>query len=271
MSTTYPCDTCGSESATSDYCDMCGAALGASAAPSAADAPPASTDAAATPAPPSVPASPSTPASPSAPAAVPAVDATCYFCGAPRSADDVFCEVCGLDFVSGQMPAPPDPSPTPVPPSASGAAPASASPTTVIQGAPSGWTAVIGADRAFFDGNVTAGVVTFPDALLPRDVPLAGDEVTIGRRSESKGYYPDIDLSSPVDDPAVSRRHAVLQRQADGSWAVMDVGSTNGTWINDEDQPLGHGVLRALHDGDRLLMGAFTCLTIRRDGAPPGP
>ena len=43
----------------------------------------------------------------------------------------------------------------------------------------------MGADRAFFDGNVTAGVVTFPDALSPRDVPLAGDEVSIGRPAAS--------------------------------------------------------------------------------------
>ena len=102
-------------------------------------------------------------------------------------------------------------------------------------------------------------------------MPLAGDEVSIGRRSESKGYFPDIDLSSPVDDPAVSRRHAVLQRQADGSWAVIDLGSTNGTWLNAEDDPLAHGVVRALHDGDRLLLGAFSCITIRHDAPPPPP
>ena len=137
--------------------------------------------------------------------------------------------------------------------------------------APSGWTAVIGADRAFFDGNVTAGVVTFPEGLNPRDVPLAGDEMSIGRRSESRGYFPDIDLSSPVDDPAVSRKHAVFQRQADGSWAVQDVGSTNGTWLNEEDEPLAHGVVRALHDGDRLLLGAFSCITIRHDQPAPAP
>ena len=194
------------------------------------------------------------PGTPVAPAA------TCYFCGAARDANDVFCEVCGLDFVSGQMPSPPPPVSTHTP----------AGGTPVVGGAPSGWTAVVGADRAFFDGNVTAGVVTFPDALSPRDVPLAGDEVTIGRRSESKGYFPDIDLSSPIDDPAVSRRHAVLQRQADGSWAVLDTGSTNGTWFNEEDEPLAHGVLRALHDGDRLLLGAFTSITIRQD-VPPAP
>jgi hypothetical protein len=184
----------------------------------------------------------------------------------------VFCEVCGLDFVSGKMPTAPDP--TPVPTSVGGAAAAAGASSvtgTLVQRAPSGWTAIVGADRVFFDGNVTAGVVAFPDAAGAREIPLSGDEVSVGRRSESKGYYPDVDLSSPVDDPAVSRRHAALQRQADGSWAVIDVGSTNGTWINDEDEPLAHGVVRALHHGDRILLGAFTCITIRDDQAGPPP
>ncbi|MEA2973539.1 MAG: hypothetical protein QOG82_1997 [Actinomycetota bacterium] len=274
MSATYPCETCGSDSATSDYCDVCGAAM---IDPAAAAAAAALAAADATPVPPSAGSAPST----GAPAAAPTD--TCYFCGAPRAANDVFCEVCGLDFVSGQMPFKPDPTPVPPPPppppgggSAPAPAPApagapAAAGTTVMPVAPSGWTAVVGADRAFFDGNVTAGVVTFPDPLTPRDIPLAGDEVSVGRRSESKGYFPDIDLSSPVDDPAVSRRHAVLQRQADGSWAVIDLGSTNGTWLNAEDDPLAHGVVRALHDGDRILLGAFTCITIRHDAPPPAP
>jgi len=261
MSTTSLCESCGSQSATSDYCDMCGAAIGAAGPGAASAASPGST---AAPADPSgiVPAGAGGAAAP---------DSTCSFCGAPRAADDVSCEVCGLDFVSGQMPWKPDQ--TPVPPSGSSAgagAPAggtSVMPTSTASGAASRWSAVVGADRAFFDGNVTAGVVAFPDAISPRDVPLAGDEVSIGRRSESKGYFPDIDLSSPVDDPAVSRRHAALQRQADGSYAVVDVGSTNGTWVNDDDDPIAAGVVRALHHGDRILLGAFTAITIR-DNAP---
>jgi FHA domain len=282
MSTTYTCDTCGSESATSDYCDTCGAAI---ADPAGSTGPGSGGTAGGGPA-----------ADPAVPPAAQAggTAATCYFCGAPRSADDVFCEVCGLDFMSGQMPAvadptpvpPADPTPVPVapgPPSGapdaadvpSGGPPSVGTPpaagTTVLPQAGTGWTAVVGADRAFFDGNVTAGVVAFPAAITPREVLLAGDEMSIGRRSESKGYFPDIDLSSPVDDPAVSRRHAVLQRQPDGSWAVLDASSTNGTWINDEDEPIAHGVPRPLRDGDRLLLGAFTCITIRRDSPPASP
>src|SRR5207253_1244342 len=111
---------------------------------------------------------------------------------------------------------------------------------------PSGWVAVIEADRAFYD-STDAGGLPFPDGVTPREVALTGDEVEIGRRSEGKGYFPAIDLSAPVADPAVSHHHAVLRRQGDGSWALVDEGSTNGTFLNGEMTPLAHGAVTALH------------------------
>jgi hypothetical protein len=220
MATTTKCPSCGADSTTSDYCDTCGAPLAA--APAAA-APPLDT-----------------------PVAVAAPQAVCPNCGAARSADDAFCEGCGLDFATGQMPvAPPPPAATP-------------------SGVPSGWTAVIEADRAFFDSNEaeSATAIVFPDTLAPREVPLTGDEVVIGRRSEAKGFFPGIDLSAPVADPGVSHRHAALRRQADGSWALVDEMSTNGTWLNGADKAVDHGVVTALRDGDRINVGSFTSITI---------
>jgi len=222
------CPACGAESTTTDYCDTCGAAL---APAGAADAPVAAAD---------------------APAPAPAMD-PCPNCGAARTPDDTFCEGCGLDFATGQMPVAPTP-----------AATAAAGPA----GAPSGWTAVIEADRAFFDGNQAdaPGALNFPSGLAPRRVPLSGDEVVIGRRSEAKGFFPGIDLSSPVSDAAVSHRHAALRRQADGTWALIDEMSTNGTYVNGANQPVDHGVVTALHDGDHINVGSFTRITIVKDG-----
>jgi len=224
---TTKCPNCGGDSTTADYCDTCGASL------------------AATPAAAPVEAGPAAPPPPSEP---------CPNCGAARTADDAFCEGCGLDFATGQMPAAAPP-------------PTEAAPT----GTPSGWTAVIEADRAFFDTNEAdaGGGLTFPDGLAPRRVPLTGDEVLIGRRSEAKGFFPGIDLSSPVADGAVSHRHAALRRQPDGTWAVIDEMSTNGTWINGADKPVDHGVLTALHDGDHLNVGSFTRITIVKDAPAP--
>jgi hypothetical protein len=215
------CPSCGANSSTSDYCDTCGAAL--TPAPLATTAAPAATP--------------------------PAASAVCPNCGAARAPDDTFCEGCGLDFATGQMPAAP---PTPA---------------DAGTGAPSGWTAVVEADRAFFDSNEAEGAssIAFPAGAGAREVPLTGDEVWIGRRSEAKGFFPAIDLASPVVDSGVSHRHAVLRRQPDGSWALLDEASTNGTWLNGGEVPLPHGALTALHDGDRINVGSFTSITIVHD------
>lgn len=37
-----------------------------------------------------------------------------------------------------------------------------------------------------------------------------------------------------VEDPHVSRYHACLTRQEDGTWLLEDVGSTNGTFVNEQ-------------------------------------
>ena len=221
---TTTCPSCGAQSATSDYCDSCGAAL--------------------TPAPAPVTDTPTLEV-PATPASV----KTCQNCGAVRTPDDAFCEVCGLDFATGQMPAAPAPRPA--------AADTGAAPT--------GWTAVVETDRAFFDGNEaeTPGAVTFPEGVDARRVTLTGDEVVIGRRSE--GIFPEIDLSSPVSDPGVSHRHAVLRRASDGEWTILDEGSTNGTWLNDDPRPLDHGVPTAIHDGDHINLGSFTRITVVHD------
>ncbi|MDL2208304.1 FHA domain-containing protein, partial [Parabacteroides sp. OttesenSCG-928-O15] len=37
-----------------------------------------------------------------------------------------------------------------------------------------------------------------------------------------------------VDDPHVSRHHARLEKQEDGVWLLVDLDSTNGTYVNDQ-------------------------------------
>lgn len=72
-------------------------------------------------------------------------------------------------------------------------------------------------------------------------------EFTIGRVSEAQPIMPDIDLT-PYQAYAngVSRLHAVLKRSGD-KVTIMDLGSSNGTFINglrikpNTDQPVKHG------------------------------
>jgi len=69
-----------------------------------------------------------------------------------------------------------------------------------------------------------------------------GQEVTIGRHPESSVF---------LDDVTVSRRHAVVQPTGEG-FSVADVGSLNGTYVNQErvDEQL-------LADGDEVQVGKF--------------
>jgi len=90
-----------------------------------------------------------------------------------------------------------------------------------------------------------------------------GTEVRVGRRSVSRGIDPEIDLTGPPADPGVSRLHALLVAGPDGTWSVVDPGSENGTLLNGNTIPANQAV--ALHDGDRIHLGAWTALTITRD------
>jgi pSer/pThr/pTyr-binding forkhead associated (FHA) protein len=73
---------------------------------------------------------------------------------------------------------------------------------------------------------------------------------------------PEIDLSDPPVDPGISRLHALLLPDPGGFWAVLDPGSANGTLLNGREIPPGD--LIPLRDGDRINLGAWTAITIRR-------
>jgi len=132
-------------------------------------------------------------------------------------------------------------------------------------GAPAGWSLLIEADRSFFEGNESTQVaLPFPAGASPREVPLRSAEVLIGRRSDSRGVYPDVDLGAPPEDPGVSRRHAVLRHRPDDTWVVIDQGSTNGTRVSGVSGPLAPGEEQPLLNGDQLLLGAWTRITLKR-------
>ena len=195
----------GHESATDDFCDVCGARMGTVAMPIAA--PP--------------------PATPSVP--------PCPHCGTPQPDGGRFCENCGYDSNTGRVPVLVPPAP-----------------------APAGeWTVTITADREWFEANRVDGV-TFPDDHLTRDVRLPPPQVRVGRKSASKGTDPELDLAH---DPGVSHSHAILTQNLDGIWLLADVGSTNGTYVN--ESLLEAGRSHPLADGDRIHVGAWTCITIR--------
>ena len=125
------------------------------------------------------------------------------------------------------------------------------------------WEVVARPDRAVLrDGR--SEDMEFPATTYTRRLPLVGDHVRIGRRSASKGIQPEIDLSGSLEDLGVSHRHAVLMRQPDGSWALVDQGSTNGTFLNTEHDPIPANQRLPLQAGDQIHIGAWTTLTMER-------
>jgi len=125
------------------------------------------------------------------------------------------------------------------------------------------WDVVARHDRQYFDMVDPEGI-EFPDEVVSRRIPLLGDHIRIGRRSKTKDIFPEIDLSGSLEDVGVSHRHAVLLRQAAGNWALTDAGSTNGTYLNAEQDPLPANERVPLRDGDQIHIGAWTTLTIER-------
>jgi pSer/pThr/pTyr-binding forkhead associated (FHA) protein len=64
------------------------------------------------------------------------------------------------------------------------------------------------------------------------------------------------DAAISLQDPMLSRRHAVIQYGQDGTFFLVDLNSMNGTFVNGSKVQHRH----ALQDGDVILMGnvAFT-------------
>jgi pSer/pThr/pTyr-binding forkhead associated (FHA) protein len=275
----------GHDSASDDFCDVCGMRIdGTPVSPAAGSSPAAS-----------------------APSPQPGPDHLagadpCPRCGTPRTGQ--FCEACGFNFSGPRfIPAspstgspstgsystaqPPPPAPSFPPPPAAFPVP-SASPAPSAESAPSApsvpsapnsssmssfpypqatWTVVVGADRAYYEQvQALAGpegtAVTFPSYCAERRFQLVGSQMRIGRRSVSRGLSPEIDLTGPPADPGISRLHAVLVATPDGSWAVLDPGSVNGTLVNGSEIGIGDQV--PLQDGDRINLGAWTSITVHR-------
>jgi CRP-like cAMP-binding protein len=87
-----------------------------------------------------------------------------------------------------------------------------------------------------------------------------GDETTIGRADPVTGILPDIDLT-PVDtNRSVSRRHAKIIKAGNEYHVLEEVGTVNGTYVNDQRIPTGVPV--KLHDGDLLKIGLISMKTV---------
>jgi pSer/pThr/pTyr-binding forkhead associated (FHA) protein len=72
--------------------------------------------------------------------------------------------------------------------------------------------------------------------------PFGEDCVTIGRRADNH---------ITIDEDNISRRHVSIERR-EGQYYIRDLGSANGTHLNDRKTDLAQ-----LNDGDRLRVGGY--------------
>jgi hypothetical protein len=209
----------------------------------------------------------------------------CDNCGVNHGPDDIFCENCGYDFITGSLPrgdeefpVAPQASPVAVP----AGQPASGGVTPPLPGKPplparkpeppastvQRMTFEITADRPYFDSVVAEGELDFPDPPpVVQELEVAATEVHIGRTSESRAIHPDLDIANLTGDPAVSSRHAVIRVASDGRLTITDIGSTNGTFVGGVDtDPITVGEAVALEPGTPVYVGAWTRLALSRPG-----
>jgi len=245
----------GHPSTATDYCDVCGepmvTATGAAGAAPTAGAPAATAPGVAAPAAPQ--------------------PQTCPNCQTQNVADALFCEACGYDFTTGAMPrgtasaldlgplgAPGAGAADPAAGAAAGSAQAPLAPAVPLE-----WVAEVWVDPDWY--AVQDSTEPCPSPGLPATVPLRVRSVLVGRVSKSRNIHPEVDCDG---DTGVSRRQAQLT--TDGSrWWIEDLQSSNGTYVGPDSGPLPTdpitvGQRRELAEGDRIYVGAWTRLVVRR-------
>jgi hypothetical protein len=95
-----------------------------------------------------------------------------------------------------------------------------------------------------------------PERTFPLDLP----ENLVGRRSSSRGIFPQV----PLDDPGVSHRHLMIYRNPDASLSVSDLGSTNGSFLNGSSDRLEAGVKTPVAEDDHVELGRWTRITFHQ-------
>ena len=82
---------------------------------------------------------------------------------------------------------------------------------------------------------------------------MVSDSTLLGREAGSVADGVKIDFAALPGGATVSKKHAMLRRDSTGVF-LEDIGSGNGTFVNEERLP--QGVQRQLVQGDHVRLGA---------------
>lgn len=103
-----------------------------------------------------------------------------------------------------------------------------------------------------FVGLLPARLRFLRPSAVAWEMPVQGPMMLIGRRSEPEDLIPDLDLAFYDPDAHVSRRHAIIRRNG-RQYEIADLGSDNGTWVN--NAAVAAGKPRPLRNGDQIQVG----------------
>lgn len=215
----------GHESTATDYCDVCGLAMGA-------------------------------PAPEAAPADAAVDTSSCPNCSAANPPNALFCEACGYDFTTGSMPRPLTP-PAGVPASPAVVAENPSPPLTER------WVAEVWIDPDWYADQESTDPLPSPG--LPRVVPLKNTSILIGRASRSRNITPDIDLSSDNGisrrhaqlTTDGTRWWVEDLGSSNGTYVGDAVGALPST-------PVPQGQKQEVSADDRIYVGAWTRIVVRK-------
>jgi hypothetical protein len=88
-----------------------------------------------------------------------------------------------------------------------------------------------------------------------RIVVESAEDLLVGRKDNQRGIYPDVDLGLDGGyDAGVSRRHAIIT-PASGGYAIEDLASANGTFVN--GRRLQPQTATQIRHGDELKFGTL--------------
>src|SRR5437667_10985621 len=97
-------------------------------------------------------------------------------------------------------------------------------------------------------------LIQCPDGQM-KTIPLTGDRLAVGRSSVAELCFPE--------DAGLSRQHFAFESHG-GDWTVQDLGSKNGTFVN--NIPLKARL--TLKPGDRITAGHLVIVYSPGDGDP---
>ena len=89
-------------------------------------------------------------------------------------------------------------------------------------------------------------------------IPLTNKTIVIGRYDPIIGIYPDVDISPYDPQKTVSRKHAILTREGNGTYIEEQIGVINGTFLNGEK--IKSGQKYQLKSGDKIYFGLVGCI-----------